>query len=111
MNLRIDSRNVTMTPRWKEEIETRVADIANGYSDLVHGRVTLTKNSHHKKQANVAEALVVLTFPRRHTITARKHKKTFEEASRSAFAAIQIEVRNYRDKRGSHDVGNVHADV
>ena len=111
MNVRIDSRNVTMTPRWKDEIETRVAAIANGYSDLVHGRVTLTKNRHHKKQANVAEALVVLTFPRRHTITARKHNKTFEEAIRSAFAAIEIEVRKYRDKRGSHDVGNVHADV
>jgi ribosomal subunit interface protein len=111
MNVRIDSRNVTMTPRWKEEIETRVAAIANGYSDLVHGRVTLTKNSHHKKEANVAEALVVLTFPRRHTITARKSNKTFEEAIRSAFAAIEIEVRKYREKRGSHNVGAPHANV
>jgi ribosome-associated translation inhibitor RaiA len=100
-----------MTPRWKEEIETRVDAIANGYSDLVHGRVTLTKNNHHKKEANVAEALVVLTFPRRHTITARKRNKTFEEAIRSAFAAIEIEVRKYREKRGSHSVGTPHANV
>ena len=111
MNVRIDSRNVTMTPRWKEEIETRVAAVAKGYSDLMHGRVTLTKNRHHKKQANVAEALFVLTFHRRQTITARKHNKTFEEAIRSSFAAIEIEVRKYRDKRGSHDVGEPHANV
>ena len=104
MNVRIDSRNVTMTPRWKEEIETRVAAIANGYSDLVHGRVTLTKNRHHKKQANVAEALVVVSLPGRHTFTARKENKTFEEAIRKAFEAVETELRKFREKRAKKEV-------
>src|SRR5574341_824807 len=84
MGLQIDSRNVGMTPRWKKEIETRMATLARGYEDILHGRVTLTKNSHHKKQAHVAEALVVISLPRRRTLTARKEDTTFEEAIRAA---------------------------
>ena len=49
MDLKIESRNVTMTPRWKTEIEARMADLQDGHDDLIHGRATLTKNAHHKK--------------------------------------------------------------
>ena len=48
MELEIESRNVGMTPRWKSEIETRMADLQRRHEDLIHGRVTLTKNPHHK---------------------------------------------------------------
>lgn len=99
MELEIESRNVGMTPRWKTEIEARMDDLQRGHGDLIHGRVTLTKNRHHKKLANVAEALVVVTLPGRHTMTARKENKTFEEAIRSAFHAVTIELRKYREKR------------
>ncbi len=105
MEIRIDSRNVTLTPRWKAEIEARVAALTRGHSDLLHARVTVTKNQHHKKLANGAEVLVVLTFPRRRTITARKRDETLEEAIRSAFAAAEIEVQKFRDKRNSREVG------
>jgi cold shock CspA family protein/ribosome-associated translation inhibitor RaiA len=97
MELEIQSRNVAMTPRWKTEIEARMDDLRRGHDDLIHGRVTLIKNRHHKKLANVAEALVVVTLPGRHTLTARKEDKTFEEAIRSAFQAISIELRKYRE--------------
>ncbi|MBX3303876.1 MAG: hypothetical protein KF693_16820 [Nitrospira sp.] len=56
MELEIESRNVAMTPRWKTEIESRVGDLQREHEDLIHGRVTLTKNRHHKQLANVAEA-------------------------------------------------------
>ncbi len=104
MDLQIDSRNVTMTPRWKTEIENRMADLQAGHDDLIHGRVTLTKNAHHKKAQNVAEALVVVTMPGRHTLTARKEEKTFEEAIRAAFFAMAIEVKKFRDKRASKEI-------
>ncbi|MDH4087862.1 MAG: cold shock domain-containing protein [Nitrospira sp.] len=104
MELEIQSRNVAMTPRWKTEIEARMDDLRRGHDDLIHGRVTLIKNRHHKKLANVAEALVVVTLPGRHTLTARKEDKTFEEAIRSAFQAISIELRKYREKRAKTDV-------
>ena len=100
MELEIESRNVGMTPRWKSEIETRMADLQQKHEDLIHGRVTLTKNSHHKKFANVAEALIVVTLPGRHTMTARKEDKTFEEAIKTAFDAMSIELRKYQEKRG-----------
>ncbi len=90
MELEIHSRNVAMTPRWKTEIESRMADLQRGHDDVIHGRVTLTKNRHHKKLANVAEALIVVTLPGRHTLTARKEDKTFEEAIMSAFQAVGI---------------------
>jgi ribosomal subunit interface protein len=98
MNLEIESRNIAMTPRWKTEIEERMALLQHGHDDIIHGRVTLTKNRHHKKLDNVAEALLV-TVPTRHTVTARKEDKTFEEAIRAAFDAVAIELRKYREKR------------
>ncbi|HXX74465.1 MAG TPA: HPF/RaiA family ribosome-associated protein [Nitrospiraceae bacterium] len=104
MQLQIESRNVGMTPRWKKEIESRMEALARGYEDILHGRVTLTKNSHHKKQAHVAEALVVVSLPRRRTLTARKEDKTFEEAIRAAFDAVSIELRKFREKRKSKEV-------
>jgi cold shock CspA family protein/ribosome-associated translation inhibitor RaiA len=104
MDLEIESRNVEMTPRWKTEIEARMADLQRGHDDLIHGRVTLTKNRHHKKLSNVAEALVVVTLPGRHTITSRKENKTFEEAIRNAFDAVGIELDKYRGKRATTEV-------
>lgn len=104
MELEIESRNVAMTPRWKTEIEARMDDLRRGHDDLIHGRVTLTKNRHHKKLANVAEALVVVTLPGRHTMTSRKEDKTFEEAIRSAFYAVGIALRKYREKRAQTEI-------
>ncbi len=104
MKLEIESRNVGMTPRWKREIEARMADLREGHDDLTHGRVTLTKNPHHKKQSNVAEALVVVSLPGRRTLTARKENKTFEEAIRKAFQAVAIELRKFREKRAKKEV-------
>ncbi|WHZ24372.1 MAG: Ribosomal arrest protein RaiA / Cold shock protein of CSP family [Nitrospira sp.] len=99
MNLEVESRNIAMTPRWKTEIEDRMADLQRGHEDIIHSRVTLTKNRHHKKQANVAEALVLVTVPTRQTITSRKEDKTFEEAIRAAFDAVALELRKFREKR------------
>ena len=111
MELEIECRNIGMTPRWKSEIETRMADLQQRHEDLIHGRVTLTKNLHHKKLANVAEALIVVTLPGRQTKTARKEDKTFEEAIRTAFDAMAIELRKYREKRASHQARISHANV
>jgi len=104
MDLEVESRNIEMTPRWKSEIETRMADLHQRHDNLIHGRVTLTKNLHHKNLANIAEALIVVTIPGRQTMTARKEDKTFEEAIRTAFDAIAIELRKYREKRGRTEV-------
>jgi len=104
MELKIESRNVAMTPRWKTEIEERMADLQLGHNDLIHGRVTLIKNRHHKKAAKVAEARLVVTLPGRHTVTASKEDKTFEEAIRAAFAAAEIELRKHREKRASKEI-------
>ncbi len=111
MDLEIESRNVGMTARWKSEIESRMADLQLGHQDLIHGRVTLTKNLHHKKLANVAEALIVVTLPGRQTMTTRKEDKTFEEAIRTPFDAMAIELRKNYERRASHKTGNSHANV
>jgi len=103
MDLKIESRNVGMTPRWKEEIEKRVAALDSDSLHLTHARVTLSKNAHHKKGNENAEALVVITVPRRHTITARKGAKTFEEAIRAAFHAVETELRKMQEKRASKE--------
>ena len=101
MEVQIESRNVAMTPRWRAEIEERMAALHERREDLTHGRVTLTKNRHHKKLKNVAEAVIVVTLPRRRTITARKEAKTFEEAIRAGFDALDIALTKLREKRSS----------
>jgi cold shock CspA family protein/ribosome-associated translation inhibitor RaiA len=100
----IDSRNIPMAPRWRAEIEERLDTLQSGHDDISHGRVTLTKNLHHRNDERVAEAVIVLNLPGRHTITARKEEKTFEEAIREAFFAVDIEVDKYRSKRANHEV-------
>jgi len=106
MELQIESRNVDMTPEWTREIEERMTKLQSVDDNLIHGRVTLTKNLHHNKSEQVAEALVVISLPGRHTITARKENKTFEEAIRAAFVAVQTELRKYRDRRGAKEIRN-----
>ena len=104
MDLKIECRNIEMAPRWETEIEARMADLQGVHADLTHGRVTLTKNRHHKKLDDVAEVLVLVTLPGRQTMTARKEDKTFEEAIRAAFQAVAIELRKFREKRAHTDV-------
>ena len=99
LDIKIESRNVGMTPRWKIEIERRVQALETGIIRPTHARVTLTKNAHHKKGADNAEALVVMTLPRKRTVTARKESKTFEEAIRAAFQAIEHELEKIEEKR------------
>ena len=111
MDLKIESRNVGMTPRWKDDIEKRVAGLENDSLKITHARVTLTKNAHHKKGADNAEALVVLTVPRRHTLTARKEAQTFEEAIRDAFHAVETELRKMQEKRASKDAKDTRMQV
>ena len=98
MDLKIESRNVGMTPRWQTEIETRVEELDVEHHHITHARVTLTKNPHHKKGSNIAETLIVVTLPPRHTLTARKEAKTFEEAIRMAFKAVSTEIKKFREK-------------
>jgi ribosomal subunit interface protein len=105
MDVEIESRNIAMTPRWRAEIEARMQGLQNGHDDLMHGRVTLSKNRHHKKADNVAEAVIVVSVKGRHTVTARKQEKSFEEAIREAFEAVEVELRKIRQKRASHEVG------
>ena len=103
MDIKIESRNVGMTPRWKTEIENRVASLETDSIHITHARVTLTKNAHHKKGADNAEALVLVTIPRRHTVTARKEAKTFEEAIRRAFQAVGNEIKKMHQKRAAKE--------
>jgi cold shock CspA family protein/ribosome-associated translation inhibitor RaiA len=104
MDIQVESRNVAMRPRWRAEIESRMQDLQDGHDDLTHGRVTLSKNRHHKKADTVAEAVIVVAVKGRHTVTARKRDKSFEEAIREAFAAVSVEVEKIREKRASHEV-------
>lgn len=90
MDLRTEARNVEMTPRWREQIERGLAKLSKQHR-IIHARVTLNKNPHHKKKDDVAEVVMVLGVPGA-TITARKASKTFEEALDAAFLAAGREL-------------------
>ncbi|HEX9284667.1 MAG TPA: HPF/RaiA family ribosome-associated protein [Nitrospirales bacterium] len=98
MDIRTESRNVAMAPSWQEEIEIRLQDLQEGHGDILHARVTLEKNSHHNKGPKVASARLVCNV-RGGTFTASKTEKTFEDAIRATFNAMQEELRTFRGKR------------
>jgi Flp pilus assembly protein TadD len=103
MDLRIDCRNLAMAPRWRTSVGRYIEKLQNSYGDLTHARVTLEKNLHHKK-GRVATVQVVLSV-RGATITAHKTDKTFEQAITAAFLAAGRELKSYREKRKSTEIG------
>jgi len=98
MDIRTESRNLKMTPRWQDEIEARLHDLQEGHGDILHARVTLEKNRHHKKGPNIASARLVCNV-NGGTFTASKTEQTFEEAIRATFHAMEEELRSFREKR------------
>jgi len=60
--------------------------------------VTVEKNRHHKKGPRIASARLVCNV-NGGTFTASKTEKTFEEAIRATFHAMEEELRSFREKR------------
>ena len=98
MDIRTESRNMEMAPSWQEEIEIRLHDLQEGHDDILHARMTLEKNSHHNKGPKIASARLVCNV-RGGTFTASKTEKTFEEALRATFHAMEEELQSFREKR------------
>jgi cold shock CspA family protein/ribosome-associated translation inhibitor RaiA len=101
MDLQIEGRHTDVTPEWTADIQARVADLHPGH-DIKHIRVTLTKHDHRKAEDSY-DVVIVVQIPA-HTITARKQQKSFEEAIRDAFAAMETELEKIREKRASAEV-------
>jgi ribosome-associated translation inhibitor RaiA len=98
MDIRTESRNIPMAPRWQEEIERRLHDLQNGRQDILHARMTLERNRHHNKGPKIASARLVCHV-RGATFTASKTDKTFEDAIRATFLAMEEEIQSYRERR------------
>jgi len=98
MDIRTESRNLPMASRWQEEIERRLHDLQDGHHDILHARMTLERNRHHNKGPKIASARLVCNV-RGATFTASKTDKTFEEAIRATFLAMEEELQTFRQKR------------
>ena len=101
MDLQIEGRSIDITPAWRSDIEWRVQDLHPNH-EVTHIRVTVTKLDHRKAEDSY-DVLIVLHMPG-HTLTARKHQSSVEEAIRSAFAVMKIELDKIRDKRATHEI-------
>jgi len=98
MDIRTESRSIKMAPRWQDEIEARLHDLQESHGDIIHARMMLEKNRHHKNGPKVAGARLVCNV-NGGTFTASKAEKTFEEAIRATFQAMEEELRSFRGKR------------
>jgi len=101
MHVEIEGVRVQVTPQWRSDIESRVADLHPGH-DITHVRVRLTKHD-TRKPDDAHDVLIVVQIPG-HTITAEKHHGTFEEAIHNAFDAVALELDKIREKRASHSI-------
>jgi ribosomal subunit interface protein len=102
MDLQIEERRIDIAPEWRADIESRVADLRPG-RDITHVRATLSKLDHRKTKGFVRDVHVVVQIPG-HTLAARKHKNSFEEAIRLAFSAMETALDKVREKRVSHEI-------
>src|SRR2546422_10088667 len=98
MDIRTESRNVTMVPQWQEEIEARLHDLQDGHNDILHARVILERNRHHNKGPKVAMARLGCNV-RGGTFTASKTEETVEEAIRATLNEMEEELRTFREER------------
>ena len=101
MDLEIEGRQTAVTPEWRADIESRIADLHPGH-DIIHVRATLAKHDHRKPDDSHSVTLVV-QIPG-HTITANKRHATFEQAINDTFDALGCELERIREKRASHTV-------
>ena len=103
MDLHIDGRNMKVNEHWRAEITQRMEDLVKGHEDIVHARVTLSRNRHHRQADDAAEAVAVIHVPG-HTITARKQEQTVEQAIHATLDALEVELKKIREKLASHEV-------
>src|SRR5690349_6521940 len=101
MDLQIEGRRTKVTDEWAADIAARAKELKPS-AGVVHLRVTLARHD-HRKDDDRQEAVIVAQIPG-HTITARKTNKTFEEAIRQAFEALETELERIQEKRASHEV-------
>ena len=99
MDLKIECRNMGMDAELQEEVERMTTRFHDHHPQLMHIRVVLTRNVHHRNGVQVSEVLVAARLPRRRTFIARKSSNVFGEAVRAAFEALDVEITTFRDKR------------
>ena len=98
MELKIECRNMEMAQEVQDEVERVAVHLHDHHPRLMHARMVLTRNVHHRNGVQVCEVLVVAKLPRR-TFIARKASNAFGEAIRTAFEALDVEIATFRDKR------------
>ena len=101
MDVEIEGVRIDVAPKWRQEIEARVADLHPGH-EVTHVRVRLLMQD-HRNPDDSHSVLVVVQIPG-HTITAEKQHATFEGAIEEAFDAAELELDKIREKRASHTV-------
>ena len=99
MELKIEYRNMEIDLELQEEVGRMTTRLHDHHSQLMHIRVVLTKNVHHRNDAQVNEVRVAARLPRRRTFIARKSSNTFLESIRAAFEALNVEIATYCGKR------------
>src|SRR5438309_12046834 len=77
MDIRTQSRNVTMAPQWQQESEDRLQGLQDGHNDILHARMILERNRHHNNGRKIAMARLVCNV-RDGTFTASKLADTFQ---------------------------------
>jgi ribosome-associated translation inhibitor RaiA/cold shock CspA family protein len=96
MELHIDEQHVNVEPEMRARITQRLEALNTPHEDIVHARVTLLKQTHHRQGSD--EARIFLTLPGK-TLSATRTGDTLEEAVSQVMDVITRELHDFRSMR------------
>jgi cold shock CspA family protein/ribosome-associated translation inhibitor RaiA len=96
MDLAIESRNAVVLPEWLALVEGQLQGVTQGHDDIIHARLTVTKNRHHRRGCD--EVTMVLTVPG-DVLAVTRTADDVENALFQACQAMDRQVRIYREQR------------
>lgn len=96
MELHIDEQHVNVGPEMRARITQRLEALNTPHEDIVHARVTLLKQTHHRQGSD--EARVFLTLPGK-TLSATRTGDTLDDAVYQVMDVITRELHDFRSMR------------
>ncbi len=96
MNVKIQTRHVTMTPAWKALIDERLAKLAERFTELVRVRVSLRRDGHRQHGSDEVDVVANVSGT---PLRATKRREAGLAALHAAFDALERELADHHSER------------
>jgi ribosomal subunit interface protein len=96
MQISIEAQHADVQPELREMITQRLEELNRRHDDIIHARVALDKDTHHRQGADAVRIILALAGE---MLTAKKIATSLYDAANAALDTIERELREFRDQR------------